>query len=275
MKLISYRVLWLILCLWPGIAGAHIIIGSWNLQQLGSRKQDSAYGIMADCIRGFDLVALQEVRTGEKGNRAVARLVALLNTRGQQWDYCISQPTSAPQEHAGESERYVFLWKKAKVQLVGEAVLAKSFAGAISREPFVGVFRAEGKLLTLVNFHALPKKKQPEREIKYLKYFPDSLRLENVIFLGDFNCPESHTVFNPLKNKGYRPALQGQRTTLKQECRSGNCLASELDNIFYPGAVFRKSRAGIAPFYRRFKGDMRAARRLSDHVPIYVVLHLN
>ena len=262
----------LLLCCYSVFAFGNITIGSWNLQHLGARKPDAAIALMAECLKDFDLVALQEVGIREGGALAVARLVDALNRKGQHWDYRISEPTTALEERAGESECYAFIWKTAKVKLVGRTYLAKSFEGLISREPYIGVFKAGGKELTLVNFHALPKKKQPEKEIKYLKFFPDSMQRHNLVFLGDFNCPESHSVFNPLKKKGYEPSLQGQKTTLKQECREGDCLASEYDNIFFPKATFRLLKSGIVPFYRQFKEDMVAARKLSDHLPVYVEL---
>ncbi len=274
LKYFSLKIVFLslILCCNSIFSFANITIGSWNLQHLGSKKPDVAIKLMAECLKDFDLVALQEVGIREGGAQAVARLVDALNRKGQHWDYRISEPTTAMEEHAGESECYAFVWKTAKVKLTGKAYLAKGFEGLISREPYIGVFKAGDKELTLVNFHALPKKKQPEKEIKYLKYFPDSFKHRNLIFLGDFNCPQSHSVFNPLKKKGYEPALQGQKTTLKQECRDGNCLASEYDNIFYPKAVFSLLKSGIIPFYRHFKENMTEARKLSDHLPVYAEL---
>jgi endonuclease/exonuclease/phosphatase family metal-dependent hydrolase len=274
LKLFSFKKGFLFLfftCCWI-LSFGNITVGSWNLQHLGARKPDAAIALMAACLEDFDLVALQEVGIREGGAQAVARLADALNRKGQHWDYRISEPTTAVEAHAGESECYAFIWKTAKVKLVGKAYLARSFQGLISREPYIGVFKAGNRQLTLVNFHALPKKKQPEREIKYLKFFPDSMQHHNLIFLGDFNCPQSHSVFGPLKKRGYEPSLQGQKTTLKQECRDGDCLASEYDNIFYPKAAFRLLRSGVVPFYRHFKGDMNEARKLSDHLPVYVEL---
>lgn len=262
----------LLLLLWLGAsvtAWSNITIASWNVQHLGARKPDSIIDFMAGCLRDFDVVALQEINTGN-GAQSVARLAGALNRTGQQWDYCVSDPTTAPQP--GESERYAYLWKRAKVQRVGRSYLAQVFEAEISREPFIAVFRSEGITFSLVNFHALPKKKQPEREIKYLKYFPDSLHLLYPVFLGDFNCPQSHSVFYPLKRRAYLPALQGRRTTLKQECDGDDCLASEYDNIFYPAAIFRLKQAAVLPFYRNFGGNMKLARSISDHLPVYAEL---
>ena len=150
-----------ILCLlqfWVSLAYGTITIGSWNVQNFGARKPDAAIELMAECMKDFDLVALQEIGIKEGGAQAVGRLVDALNRKGQHWDYRISDPTTAPPEHAGESECYAFIWKTARVKLSGRAYLANAFEAVISREPYIGVFKADGKEFTLVNFHALPKK---------------------------------------------------------------------------------------------------------------------
>lgn len=223
---------------------------------------------IAASVKDFDIVAIQEVLVSEGGAKALARLVNVLNQKGASWDYVISNPTGS--ENIQERERYAFIWKSAKVKRKGRAFLAGALGGLISREPFVGTFESDGKEFTLVNFHAVPKKKQPETEIKYLdslcRLFPQS----SLIFLGDFNCPESHSVFNTLKSAGIVPALVGQKTTLRQECIKGDCLASAYDNIFYPARRFSKIRSGIIAFYRNFDGNMLAARKLSDHVPVFL-----
>ncbi len=249
---------------------AGVRIGSWNLQNFGDKKPDSVLAVIAYTVRDLDVVALQEILTSKGGARAVARLVAKLNEGAAQWDYVISDPTRSVNQQ--EQERYAFIWKKARVQRKGAYTLALPYQDSISREPFLCTFRAEGLEFTLVNFHALPKKKQPETEIRYLRYFPALYAGKQLIFLGDFNCPQSHTVFNPLKAAGYRPALKGVRTTLRQDCKADECMASEYDNIFYPESRFRLQERGVLPFYTHYNGDMKAARRLSDHAPVYVEL---
>lgn len=249
---------------------AGVRIGSWNLQNFGDKKPDSMIMLIAHTVADLDIIAVQEVLKGPGGARAIARLVQQLNEGKAQWDYVISDPTSA--SNTGEQERYAFIWKKARVKRLGAYYLATAYQDSISREPLLCTFNAEGLEFTLVNFHALPKKKQPETEIRYLRYFPQTYPDKQLIFLGDFNCPQSHSVFGPLKAQGYRPALTGVKTTLRQECKNGDCMASEYDNIFYPETVFRVLKSGVLPFYQYYKGDMKAARRLSDHAPVYVEL---
>lgn len=264
--------IWLLLQCCSIVVFGNIVVGSWNLQNLGKKKTDSLLAIAARCLKDMDVVALQEVSISG-GVQTVGRLVVLLNRTGADWDYVVSDPTTAA--NPGESERYAILWKKNKMKFTGKSYLATVFAEQISREPFIAVFRSEGKEFSLVCFHAVPKKKQPETEIKYLKFFPDSLKLSHPVFLGDFNCPETHTVFNPLKKNGYKPALTDQKTTLKQACRGDDCLASAYDNIFYPVSFFTLKGSGIIPFHTFFQNDMIAARKLSDHVPVYAELHFH
>ena len=111
--------------------------------------------------------------------------------------------------------------------------LEKQYGLLIEREPYYCRFAVGRKVFTLAGFHAVPKSKQPETEIKYFKYLPDLYPGDNIIFCGDFNLPQSHTVFNPLRKMGYMSALKGQKTSLKQSCVNGDCLASEYDNFYF------------------------------------------
>ncbi len=115
---------------------------------------------------------------------------------------------------------------------------------------------------------------QPETEIKYFKLLPEEYPALNLIFTGDFNCPQSHTVFNPLKKMGYNPILMNQKTSLKQKCKNEECLASEFDNMFYKTSKTNNISSGIIPFYKSF-GSLKEARKISDHIPIWCEFSLN
>jgi len=239
-------------------------ICSWNLQNFSNSKPDSAIAYISEILRDFDIVALQEVVAGYGGKQVVARLHDELQRKGTKWDYFVSEATNGR-----GPERYAFLWKTARIKAVGKPFFEQYYADSIDREPYFLKFSTgTGRHFTIVNFHAVPKKKFPEQEIKYFKFFPDRYSGHNLIFLGDFNCPQNHSVFNPLKGMGYAPALTRQRTTLKQECVGSECLASEYDNIFYPISLMQLVRSGIVPFYKDFP-SMGSARKLSDHVPVY------
>ena len=240
-------------------------ICSWNLKDFGNTKSDIEIRYISGILKQYDVVAIQEVVAGAGGTQAVARLADELNRAGSAWDYRVSDPTVSS---SYKTEKYAFLWKKSKVTLVGSPWLEKKYAAEIDREPFLATFKFGNENFTLVNFHAITKSMQPEKEVKYLKFLPPEYPKLNLVFLGDFNLPENHSVFNPLKNMGYASVLQGQKTTLRDRCLPDGCLASEYDNIFYPANKIQIQSKGIVHFYKDYT-DLEKARMVSDHVPVW------
>jgi len=238
---------------------------SWNLENFGKSKSEAAISLIANTVRDYDVIAIQEVVASYKGAQAVDKLADELNRKGAQWDYVISDKTSSS---AYKTERYAFIWKKSKLKKVGEAWLEKKYHLEIDREPFFCTFQNGETIFTLATYHAITKSKQPETEIKYFKFLPEEYPTLNLIFLGDFNCPQSHSVFNPLKKMGYLPILTSQKTSLKKKCTNGMCLASEFDNMFYKVSKIKLNKAGITSFYKNYE-SLEAARTVSDHIPIW------
>lgn len=212
------------------IGNAQVKVLSWNLENFGKSKSDSTIIFIANTVKEYDIVAIQEVVAGYGGAQAVAILADELNRKGSKWNYTISDPTTSS---AYKTERYAFLWKTSKVKKIGEAWLEQKYNLEIDREPYYCSFQYDNKQFTLVNFHAITKSKQPEKEIKYFKYLPEEYPKLNLMFLGDFNCPQSHTVFIPLRNMQYESVFFNQKTSLKKECYNDDCLASEFDNFWY------------------------------------------
>ena len=246
-------------------------IVSWNLENFGKSKSDQTINYIANTLKDCDIIAIQEVVAGYGGAQAVAKLADKLNRKGAKWDYSISDPTSSS---AYKTERYAFIWKTSKIKKIGKAWLEKKYHLEIDREPYFCTFQYENKEFTVANFHAITKKKQPETEIKYFKFLPTEYPDLNLIFAGDFNCPQSHTVFIPLKNMGYKSILVNQKTSLKKECKKGKCLASEFDNMYYNASKFKFINSGVIPFYNNFN-SLQEARVISDHIPIWFEFSLN
>ena len=237
---------------------------SWNVENLGSSKSENDIAFIVKTIKDYDVVALQEIVAGDGGAQAVAKLANELNRKGSKWDYTISDPTSSS---AYKTERYTFLWKTSKVKKIGDAWLEKKYHLEIDREPYYCTFNYNGKQFTIANFHAITKSKQPETEIKFFKFLPAQYPKLNLVFVGDFNCPQSHTVFNPLKKMGYTCVFTKQKTSLKKECVDNECLASEFDNIWYNTSNISISNSKAIHFYKSFE-TLKEAREISDHIPI-------
>ena len=237
---------------------------SWNVENLGKSKAPETISFIASISKEFDVIALQEIVAGYGGAQAVAKLTDELNRTGSTWDYVVSDPTSST---AYKTERYAFLWKTKVVKKIGNPWLEQQYASQIDREPYYCTFEYQGNNFTLANFHAITKKMQPETEIKYFKFLPALYPTLNLIFVGDFNCPQSHTVFNPLRKMGYASAFINQKTSLKKSCKGADCLASEFDNIWYDATKISLKNSEALHFYAIFE-TLEDARKISDHIPI-------
>lgn len=249
---------------------SQISLLSWNVENLGDSKSDSTLHFIAQQLKNYDVVALQEIVANPSGPQTVAKLADLLNRTGSKWDYAVSNPTASS---AYKTERYAYLWKTARVQLVGKPWLEKKYAQEIDREPYYATFQHQNKQFTVVNFHAITKKMQPETEIKYFKFLPEQYPTLNLLFVGDFNCPETHTVFNPLKKMGYASVFKNQKTTLRKKCIEKDCLASPFDNIFYQGNKIKIKEKGVNLFHSFFP-SLKEAQKISDHLPIWILFDL-
>lgn len=250
---------------------SQVKILSWNIENLGSSKSDSIIVFIANTIKDYDVIVLQEIVAGDGGSQAVAKIASELNGKGSKWDYVVSDPTSSS---AYKTERYAFLWKTSIVSKVGEAWLEKKYNLEIDREPYYCTFQYNNKQFTIANFHAITKSKQPETEIKYFKFLPSEYPNLNLLFVGDFNCPQSHTVFNPLKKMNYNSVFINQKTSLKKECKNDDCLASEFDNIWYNSNKISIDNSKVIHFYNLFN-TLKEAREISDHIPITSEIVIN
>lgn len=255
-----------------GEPGEAVRLVTWNLYNFGRSKDASEIAVMVQVLRDYDLVAVQEVSTGEAGVQAVARLDAELDRTGATWDYIVSDPTSGD-----GSERYAYLWKPSRVQLVGQGWLDPSLAQPIDREPYLARFehRASGRQMLLASFHAVPQGKDPEREIVLLDQLHERYLDDHLLIMGDFNEGQDDEAFDDLKQAGYTPVLIGQKTSLRMRRRDdGDHLANEYDNIFYETIPLRAGAIGVIDFTDQFR-TLKEARTISDHLPVFMEVYWN
>lgn len=263
---VTFRFLTLILLLFArGLQAQELTLATWNIQDLGGSKSDEEIAVMARVLKDADIVAVQEVVAKDPaGAQAVARLASALSLTGAQWDYRVSAPTTGS---PSESERYAFLWKPSRATLLAGIGLAVELAGVVTREPYVARFRTRLGDLVLVNFHAVPHDRNPEQEIARIRPLARSFGELPVLFLGDWNVVDHHSVFHPLQASGYRHVLEGQRTTLKKACDSGNYLNHAIDNILLPPSL--KLVSAYAGDFVRDCANLETARAISDHLPVF------
>jgi len=237
---------------------------SWNIANLGGSKDSTEVAIMADLIKDYDVVAIQEVVGSEPGPLAVKRLTVNLNKVDSvsKWKYVISSKTIG---HG--VERYAFVYKSSKLS-VKSAMLAPMLIQAVDREPFVCTFKKDLNEFTVVSFHAVPTKKKPEKENSQLIRVHEDYFKKNLIFCGDFNQEENNVAFDELKRAGFLSAIKCHKTSLKMKrLDNGSSFSKAYDNFFYEYANILVRTSYVINFSTDFE-TVKQARYVSDHCPI-------
>ncbi len=244
---------------------------TWNLLNFGKSKDDQEMAFIADLLRPYDVVAVQEVNTGPDGAQAVARLDDELDRRGAQWDYVVSDATTGT-----GSERYAYLWKPSRVRLLGRAWLEAALADDLDREPYLARFETlqNRQQMLVASLHAVPRAKRPADEIALLDELHRLYGDDHLLILGDFNLSQKHQAWDELKAAGYQPVIVDQKTSLRRKRKDGQHLANEYDNIFYEPAFLQVGASGVVDFTGEFR-TLKQARTISDHLPVFMEVRWN
>lgn len=281
----------------PRRTDANIIIGTWNIQKLGGLHADwgesagspkrnlRALALIAEIIRCFDVIALQEVL-----RETTALRFLMSEFLGPHWAVLLTDVSGGEK---GNSERLAYLYDTRRVVpsgLTGEIVLPPSPAGLpeqFDRTPFLAGFRAGEEHFTLLTAHirygTLPTDRLSELQ-QFAAFTANELRARsrsgksreepNLLVLGDFNIDRRHG--NPLfdafvENGLWVPeALQKVRTTTGK-------VAKHYDQIaWFQGEDFGlrpSGRAGIIDFAGAVYKELSQAQvspRVSDHLPLWI-----
>lgn len=247
-------------------ATAQISLVSWNIRDFGQTKDESEISKIADIVKDYDIVALQEVVAGYGGPQAVAKLADELNRKGAKWDYVISPPTKSP---AYKTERYAFLWKTHRVKALGRGRLIKELQNAVYREPFLMTFKYGDKIFHILNYHSKKHIEHPETEVDDIVNYLIRHSDKTLILAGDFNLSETHKVFDELYTAGYQPAVYNSKTTLKTKCKAGVYLNHAIDNIYIPVRKLSILQGRTLDFVKNCQ-NLSASRFISDHIPVSV-----
>jgi len=250
---------------------SQVSIMSWDLNDFGIDRGDFQIGFIANVVKDFDVIALQNVAPNAEGSEGVAFLVKELKNRGFHCDYRISKSTTSP-DH--KQKCYAYLWKPSKVQLIGEPWLDDKFENEICREPFMARFKVSGQELLCINYFAQSHPDSSAKEIKCFYQYPDLYPDEKIVITGNFNTPCSNAIFNPLRITGFTPNLEGLPTTLREECGGDRgYLVNPVDFILFDQRALRILRTGTSDFIRNCM-LLPNASKISNHIPVWVVLGL-
>jgi endonuclease/exonuclease/phosphatase family metal-dependent hydrolase len=258
------------LALMPLVANADIVIGSWNIQNLGW-DNDKRYDKVVHVAGHFDFLAIQELMNETALERLEQKVEALT---GESWSSMASHALG----RSTYREHYAFLWRDSAVEYDSGAVVFIDHRDMFAREPFSAKFRSRrtGQAFAAATVHITHGSSIGERlpEIEALadywqwldEVYPDTPRL----LLGDFNLRPQHAGWEPLRELGAIPAINAGATTLGL---TDGRYANLYDNIWkLPGALDVSDR-GILRFPELFGiGHQRARDVVSDHAPVYVAL---
>jgi hypothetical protein len=188
----------------------NLLVGTWNIKAFGRvheaweenpqspKRNLRAMAYIAEIVRRFDVIAIQEVKRDTSGIRML-----LDDFLGPDWGLIISDVTAGP---AGNTERLAFIYDRRRVRpsgLAGEIVLPPTESGdpveQFARTPYLVGFHAGSERFALLTAHIkyghVPEDRLPE--LKALAEYVageirDRARIAdaeegNLVVLGDFN----------------------------------------------------------------------------------------
>lgn len=272
----------------------NLIIGTWNIRAFGEifrswdenpgnpKRNFRAMVYIAEIIRRFDVIAIQEVKRDISGLRML--LDELL---GSNWGLVISDVSGGSK---GNSERLTYIYDKRRVQpsgLAGEIVLPPTDEGnpaqQFDRTPYIVGFQTANEKFSLLTAHIRYGKTPADRlgEISTLsQYIATEIRQRaksgpeegNLIVLGDFNIDErgENPLFKAFISTGLvvPEQLLNLKSTYDSKPKFYDQVAWFMDglNLTYTG------QAGVIDFAGAVYKDLPLSQmsyRLSDHFPLW------
>jgi hypothetical protein len=273
----------------------NFIIGTWNIRGFGGlhrawtenpgspKRNLRGLAVIAEIIRRFDVVAIQEVK------RETAALRFLLDEfLGPEWGVMLSDVTAGAK---GNVERFAYVYDTRRVTpsgLAGEIVLPPTADGVpveqFDRTPYIVGFRARAERFALLTAH-IRYGDGPAARLSELRSLADYTAREirdrakspgaeetNLIVLGDFNIDkrQGDPLFDTFISQGlWVPrAIRETRTTTGREAKHYDQIAWFRDDL----TLLSQGRAGVVDFVGAVFRDMSTTQmtyRVSDHFPLW------
>jgi len=280
----------------PGKLSDHnLLIGTWNIRNFGRvyeqweknpgspKRNLRAMAYIAEVVRRFDVIAIQEVKRDTSGIRML-----LDDFLGPNWDLIVTDVSAGIR---GNTERLAFIYDKRRVQpsgLAGEIVLPPTDEGdpaeQFDRSPYIVGFQSAGESFALLTAHIRYGHIPPDRlgELKALaKYIATEIRdraktgaeESNLIVLGDFNVDDrgDNPLFQAFVSTGLivPSKLLNLKTTYSTKPKFYDQIAwfmGELD-------LLTTEQAGVINLAGAIYQELtlrQMSYRVSDHFPLWV-----
>lgn len=248
-----------------------IRIATFNIQIFGVAKLEKprVMEILADTVRKFDVVAIQEIRAAT--DDILPRFVDLINSTGRHYDYVIGPRLG----RTSSTEQYAYVFDAQTVEVDrGSMYTIQDRDDLLQREPFVALFRARGPppeqafTFVLMNVHTTPD--DAKEEVSALAYAYQAVRgvhyngatEDDVILLGDFNADERNFgLLKDLPNLGW--VISGMPTNTRGTATLDNIMFNRLATVEYTG------RFGVLDLLREHNLTEAETLEVSDHFPVW------
>ncbi len=276
------------------ITDQNALIATWNIRAFGDiypswlpnpgspKRNYRGLAIIAEIIRRFDIIAIQEVK------RELFGLRSLMEWLGDDWGVIFTDVTAGD---PGNSERLAFVFDRRRAVpagLAGEIVLPTGPAGDVTvqfaRTPYLVSFKCEQEHFILLTAH-IKYGSVPEDRIGEIRSLANFLASEirdrakassseetNLIVLGDFNIDKrgDNPLFQAFRSTGlFVPdQLENVRSALGSEPKYYDQIAwfmgdlhmnfTNAGSVDFSGAVFQEI------------SQVSMTYRVSDHLPLWV-----
>lgn len=253
----------------PAAPTGTITIATYNIQVFGVSKlqQPQLREILAQVVRQFDLVAIQEIRAKDDG--LMPEFLRSVNADGSRYAFVIGPRLG----RTSSKEQYAFVYNTERIEVDPNSVATLSDPNdLIHREPLVARFRVRtyppetGFTFWLVDIHTDPDEVAQEVDV-----LVDVLQVmaranpgeDDIILLGDLNADE--TKFGRL---GQIPGVtwvvpRGTPTNTRGTQTYDNLLFLEQATAEFTG------RWGVVNMRKAFNLSLDDALKVSDHLPVW------
>ncbi len=245
-----------------------IKIATFNIQVFGTSKlqKTPVMQVLADVVRRFDLVAIQEVRSVD--DTVLPQFAALINSTGVRYDFVIGPRLG----RTNSKEQYAILFDTTRIEIDPSSVYTvPDPQDLLHREPLVARFRPRGVppnqafTFSLVNIHTDPDETATELDALadvFVGVQQNGTGEDDVILLGDLNVDEYH-----LGKLGRLPGIgcvvAGVPTNTRRD--------KTYDNIVFDRRTTVEStgRWGVLDLMQEFSLSPAQALEVSDHMPVW------
>jgi deoxyribonuclease-1-like protein len=252
--------------------GGTIRVASFNIQVFGDKKlgEPRVRGLLAEIIRHFDIVAIQEIRSKHE---IMPPFIDAINATGRRYDYVVGPRLG----RSSSKEQYAFVFDSASIEVDRNALYTVADPDdLLHREPLVGWFRVRGPppdqafTFSLVDIHTDPDETAQELDALadvFRAVRDDGRGEDDVILLGDLNVDDHH-----LGRLGQLSHIHWAISEVASNTR-GNKL---YDNIIFSDVATTEytGRWGVFDMIREFNLTVEEALKISDHMPVWAEFSL-